>query len=98
MDRDAQPRAEASHEEAVDPLDEAPPTTPRGSLALTIAGFVLGVLALLPTGLTYVVGPVGMLCGMVAHLKGRRAGFAAAVVAAIGTVIGLAARALLDLY
>lgn len=85
-------------EDARDPLDEAPATSPRGATALTALGFVLGVLAFLPTGLTFVLGPVGMGCGLVANLKGQRAGFAAAVVAGVGTVVGLSARALLDLY
>ena len=81
-----------------DPLDEAPATTPRGALVLTVVGFVLGGLAFLPTGLSFVLGPIGMASGLVANLKGRRAGFAAAVVAAVGTVVGLSLRALLDLY
>jgi hypothetical protein len=82
----------------VDPLDEAPPTSPRGSLALTVVAFVLGALAFLPTGLSFLVGPVGMACGLIAHLKGRRAGFGAAVVAAVGTVVGLSLRTFLDIY
>lgn len=91
-------RADRADHGTVDPLDEAPPTTPRGSLALTVVAFVLGALAFLPTGLTFLFGPVGMGCGLVAHLKGRRAGFGAAVVAAVGTVVGLSLRTLLDIY
>jgi hypothetical protein len=83
---------------AVDPLDEAPPTTPRGSLALTVVAFVLGAVAFLPTGLSFLLGPVGMACGLIAHLKGQRAGFGAAVVAAVGTVVGLSLRTFLDIY
>lgn len=82
----------------VDPLDEAPPTTPRGSLALTIAAVALGVAALLPTGLSYVLGPIGMACGLIAHLKGRRAGFGAAVFAGVAMVVGLSVRTLMDIY
>lgn len=83
---------------ALDPLDEAPVTTARGSLVLTVLGFVLGAAAFLPTGLSYVLGPVGMACGLVAHLKGRRAGFAAAVLAAVGTVVGLSLAEFLTPY
>lgn len=90
--------ATGSGEIEVDPLDEAPPTTPRGSLVLTITAAVLGALAFLPTGLSFVLGPVGMGCGLVAHLKGRRAGFGAAVFAGVGTVVGLSLRTLLDIY
>ncbi len=82
----------------LDPLDEAPPTTPRGAGVLVVVAAVLAALSFLPTGLSLVFGPIGMGCGLVAHLKGRRAGFAAAVVAGIGTVVGLSLRALLDLY
>ena len=92
------PADTADHATGPDPLDEAPATGPRGALALTIVGFVLGGLAFLPTGLSFVLGPVGMLCGMVGHLKGRRAGFAAAVVAGIGTVVGLSLAAFLEPY
>lgn len=80
----------------VDPLDEAPPVTPRGSLVLTVAAWVLAVLAVLPTGLSFVLGPIGMACGLVAHLKGRRAGFAAAVAAAVATVVGLSLQSFLE--
>lgn len=82
----------------VDPLDEAPETTPRGSLLLTVVGAVLALFAFLPTGLSFVVGPLAMACGLIAHLKGRRAGFAVAVIAAVGTVVGLSLRALLDTF
>lgn len=96
-----EPADDATHgpgDGTVDPLDEAPPTTPRGSLVLTVAAFVLGAIAFLPTGLSFLVGPVGMACGLIAHLKGRRAGFGAAVLAAVGTVVGLSLRTLLDIY
>lgn len=83
---------------AIDPLDEAPETTPRGAGVLVVVAAVLAGLSFLPTGLSLVLGPLGMGCGLVAHLKGRRAGFTAAVVAGVGTVAGLSLRALLDLY
>lgn len=78
-----------------DPLDDAPPVTPRGSLVLTVIAWVLAVAALLPTGLSFLLGPVGMACGLVAHLKGRRAGFVAACAAALATVLGLSLQAFL---
>ena len=82
-------------DEAVDPLDEAPPVGPRGSLALTVVAWVLAVAAVVPSGLSFVLGPLGMACGLIAHLKGRRAGFAAAVAAAVTTVIGLSLQSFL---
>ena len=79
-----------------DPLDDAPEVSPRGSLALTVVAWVLGIAAFLPTGLSFVLGPLAMGCGLVAHLKGRRAGFAAAAVAAVGTVVGLSVQSFRD--
>ena len=78
-----------------DPLDEAPDVSPRGALALTVVAWLLAAAALLPTGLSLLLGPLGMGCGLVAHLKGRRAGFAAAVAAAVATVIGLSVQSFL---
>ncbi len=83
-------------DQVVDPLDDAPEVTPRGSLVLTVLAWVLAVAALLPTGLSLVLGPLGMACGLIAHLKGRRAGFAAAVTAAVTTVIGLSLQSFLE--
>ncbi len=80
----------------VDPLDDAPDVSPRGSLVLTVVAWVLAAAAFLPTGLSFVLGPLGMGCGLVAHLKGRRAGFAAAVAAAVATVVGLSIQSFLD--
>lgn len=79
-----------------DPLDDAPDVGPRGSLALTVAAWVLAAGAVLPTGLSFVLGPIGMACGLIAHLKGRRAGFVAASAAAVATVIGLSLQSFLD--
>ena len=78
-----------------DPLDEAPDVSPRGALALTVVAWILAAAALLPTGLSLVLGPLGMGCGLVAHLKGRRAGFAAAVAAAVATIVGLSVQSFL---
>lgn len=79
-----------------DPLDDAPDVSPRGALALTVIAWVLAAAAVLPTGLSFVLGPLGMGCGLVAHLKGRRAGFAAAAAAAVATVVGLSIQSFLD--
>lgn len=78
---------------AIDPLDDAPATTPRGAGPLVVLAWVLAVVAVLPTGLSLVLGPVGMGCGLIAHLKGRRSGFVAACVAAATTVVGLSVQA-----
>lgn len=80
----------------LDPLDDAPDVSPRGALALTVIAWVLAAAAVLPTGLSFVLGPLGMGCGLVAHLKGRRAGFVAAAVAAVTTVVGLSIQSFLD--
>ncbi|MFP5309658.1 MAG: hypothetical protein ACLGIR_08775 [Actinomycetes bacterium] len=61
--------------------------SPRGATALTVAAFVLAALALFQ--LPILLGPLGMLCGLVAHVKGARRGFAAAVVAGAATVVGM---------
>ena len=57
-----------------------------------MVAWILAVAAVVPTGMSFVLGPLGMACGLVAHLKGRRAGFAAAVAAAIATVVGLSVQ------
>lgn len=85
-------------DQAVDPLDEAPPVTSRGSLVLTVVAWVLATLAVLPTGLSLVLGPLGMGCGLIAHLKGRRAGFAAAAAAAVTTIVGLSIQSFLESF
>lgn len=70
-----------------DRAEQAPTGSPRGARALTVVAFALAVLALVE--LPMVLGPLGMACGLIAHVKGDRAGFAAAVVAAVTTVVGL---------
>ena len=82
-------------QEHVDPLDEALVVSPRGALALVVTAWLLAVAAVLPTGLSFVLGPLGMACGLLAHLKGRRAGFAAACAAAATTVVGLSLQSFL---
>lgn len=74
----------ADHDQ--DPFREVE-ASPRGRRPLAVAGFVLGVAAivLLPA----VTGVVGMVCGLVAHVKGDRLGFAAAFAAGIGMILGM---------
>lgn len=92
---DTDPTGPPADDRAEDPLDHAPPTTPRGAGLLVVAAWVLAVLAVLPTGLSFVLGPLGMVCGLVAHLKGRSNGFVAACVAGATTVVGLSVQAYL---
>lgn len=68
--------------------------SPRGAHLLAGLGLVSGVLAAV-TGLHMVVGPVGMALGLVGHVKGSRLGMPAAIVAGIGTVVGMSLTFLL---
>lgn len=63
--------------------------SPRGATALAALAAVLGVLSAI-TGLYPIAGPLGMLAGLVAHLKGSRLGLPATAVAAVGMVVGMA--------
>lgn len=67
--------------------DALPDLSPRGARALTVAGAVLAVAALFQ--LAILLGPLGMVAGLVAHLKGDRYGFKVAVVAGVTTVVGM---------
>jgi hypothetical protein len=67
---------------------QVPAASPRGRRALTVLAFVLAVLAIFQ--LPIVIGPLGMAVGLVAHVKGDRLGFVAAMVAGATTVIGMA--------
>jgi hypothetical protein len=67
--------------------------SPRGATALTVAAFALAGLALFQVPI--LLGPLGMLCGLVAHVKGARRGFAAAVTAGVTTVVGMSLTFLL---
>ncbi|MDX1657665.1 MAG: hypothetical protein R3343_02485 [Nitriliruptorales bacterium] len=42
-----------------------------------------------------VTGPLGMILGLIGHVKGHRRGFAAAIIAGVATVIGMAVTLLL---
>lgn len=61
---------------------------PRLATPLALLGFVLGLVAAVG-GLAPVAGPVGMAVGLIAHVKGSRLGMPAAVVAALGMLVGM---------
>lgn len=63
-------------------------TSPRGAGALVVLALALSVTAVV-TGLAALAGPLGMVAGLVAHVKGHRAGMLAAVVAGLATVVGM---------
>ncbi|MFP4235807.1 MAG: hypothetical protein ACLFUG_12885 [Nitriliruptoraceae bacterium] len=62
--------------------------SPRFATPLAVLGLVLGLAAAF-TGLAAILGPLGMAFGLVAHVKGSRLGMPAAVVAAIGMIVGM---------
>lgn len=76
-----------------DPFD-TPEASPRGANALAVASFVLGVLALVQQPL--LLGPAGMVLGLLAHVKGSRAGFAGAILSGVTTVLGMSLLFLFD--
>lgn len=84
-----------SEEIHVDPFDEGPEPDPRYAGPLVVVAWVLSVVAVVPTGLAFVVGPLGMTAGLVAHAKGHPGAFRAAVAAGIATVLGLCVQFLL---
>jgi len=63
--------------------------SPRFATPLAWLGFALSVPALLG-GLAVIAGPLGMGCGLVAHVKGSRLGMPAAGVAAVAMIAGMA--------
>lgn len=73
--------------------DAPPDLSTRGARALSVVGAVLAVAALFQ--LSILLGPLGMVAGLVAHLKGDRYGFKVAVVAGITTVVGMSLAFLL---
>lgn len=62
--------------------------SPRGAGALVVLALMLSVAAVV-TGMAALAGPLGMVAGLVAHVKGHRAGMPAAVVAGLATVVGM---------
>jgi hypothetical protein len=68
--------------------------SPRFATPLAIIAIVLAVAAA-STGTEAIAGPLGMALGVIAHVKGSRLGMPAAILAAIGMVIGLSITMLL---
>lgn len=68
--------------------------SPRGRTVLVVAALVAATFAALG-GLAPVAGPVGMVLGLLAHVKGSRLGMPATILAAIGMIIGFVVAFLL---
>jgi hypothetical protein len=62
--------------------------SPRGASLLVVVAALLGLTALLG-GLAPVTGPLGMLVGLVAHVKGHRLGMAVTFAAGILMIAGM---------
>ncbi len=73
--------------EDVDPF-AVPVASPRGASALVGLAVVLALAAPV-SGLAVVLGPLGMLVALVAHVKGHRLGMAASVLAGVMTIVGM---------
>ncbi|MTV26746.1 hypothetical protein FTX61_15175 [Nitriliruptoraceae bacterium ZYF776] len=61
--------------------------SPRGAGVLTVLALACAAAAVF-TGLAPVIGPLGMVLGVVAHAKGGRFGMHAAVTSGIATIVG----------
>jgi uncharacterized membrane protein len=92
-DRDLATEATPEPSEGRDPFApiEAPP---RGRQVLAVLALVAAVLAAIG-GLAPLAGPVGMVLGLVAHVKGSRLGLPAAVLAGVGMIVGFSIMFLL---
>ena len=62
--------------------------SPRGATALVVVAGLLGLTAVLG-GLSPVTGPLGMLVGLVAHVKGHRLGMPITVAAGLMMIVGM---------
>lgn len=67
---------------------------PRGATALGLLAFAAAIAAPFG-GLAPVAGPLGMVLGLVAHVKGSRLGMPATIVAAILMIVGFTVTSLL---
>lgn len=65
-----------------------PVASPRGAGALAGIGLALALVAPV-SGLAVIVGPLGMLTALVAHVKGSRFGMPVAVIAGVTTIVGM---------
>ncbi len=68
--------------------------SPRGRSVL-VALAILAAVAAAIGGLAPLVGPLGMLLGLVAHVKGSRYGMPATVLAGVATIVGFTVAMLL---
>lgn len=62
--------------------------SPRGAGLLVIVAGLFGLAAMLG-GLSPVTGPLGMLVGLVAHVKGHRYGMPVTVAAGVMMIVGM---------
>ncbi len=62
--------------------------SPRGAGALVVVAALLGLTAMLG-GLSPLTGPVGMLVGLVAHVKGHRFGMPVTVAVGVMMIVGM---------
>jgi hypothetical protein len=84
---DAAHSADAARTEGDDPF-AVPVASPRGATALVAVAVALALAAPV-SGLAVVVGPLGMLVALVAHVKGHRLGMPAAVLVGVTTILGM---------
>lgn len=62
--------------------------SPRGATLLVVVAGLLGLTAMLG-GLSPVTGPLAMLVGLVAHVKGHRLGMPVTVAAGLMMIVGM---------
>lgn len=62
--------------------------SPRGAGVLVVVAALLGLTALLG-GLSPISGPIGMLVGLVAHVKGHRLGMPVTVAVGLMMIVGM---------
>ncbi|MEX0834501.1 MAG: hypothetical protein WD010_00300 [Nitriliruptor sp.] len=67
---------------------------PRGRSVLVVLAVLAAVVAAIG-GLAPIAGPIGMVLGLVAHLKGSRFGMPATVLAGVATLVGFTGAMLL---
>lgn len=68
--------------------------SPRLATPMAIVAIVLAIAAA-STGTEAIAGPLGMVLGLIAHLKGSRLGIVAAVLAGVGMIVGMSITMLL---
>ena len=62
--------------------------SPRGAGLLVVVAAVMGLTAMLG-GLSPITGPVGMLVGLIAHVKGHRWGMPVTVAVGLMMIVGM---------